>query len=161
MPSTTAGTVASASEPTAGPSTDLLRFLETSAATDRTCKTHEAVRFELMAALLRADRQPKADSSVVDVSCTTEHAHFLYEVLGAGLSAYADLRSGAVRLREVNHTLPTVADRLYLVLSQPPAEDWSPATVHDVFGVQVLWRTPQGWGGQDNATALGLDPGQG
>ncbi|MGK9462824.1 HelD family protein [Streptomyces sp. G6] len=160
MPSTTAGPVAPASEPTTGPRTDLLRFLETSAATDRTCKTHEAVRFELMAALLRADRQPKADSPVADVDCTTEHGRFLYEVLGAGLSTYPDLRSGAARLREVNHTLPTAADRLYLVLSQPPAEDWSADAVHDVFGVHVLWRTPQGWGGQDTATALGLDPGQ-
>lgn len=156
MPSTTTGTVA----PTAGPSTDLLRFLESSTAADRTCKTHEAVRFELMAALLRADRQPKADSPVVDVSCTTEHGRFLYEVLGAGLSTYTDLRSGAARLHEVNHTLPTAADRLYLVLSQPPAENWSAATVHDVFGVHVLWRTPQGWGGQDTETALGLDPDQ-
>ncbi|AQS66859.1 AAA family ATPase [Streptomyces pactum] len=156
MPSTPAGTAA----PTAGPSTDLLRFLETSAATDRTCKTHEAVRFELMAALLRADRQPKADSRIVDVDCTTEHGHFLYEILGAGLSTYPDLRSGAARLREVNHTLPTAADRLYLVLSQPPAEEWSPAAVHAVFSVHVLWRTPQGWGGPDTATALGLAPGQ-
>ncbi|WP_309063941.1 UvrD-helicase domain-containing protein [Streptomyces sp.] len=160
MPSTTTGTVAPTSEPTAGPSTDLLRFLETSAAADRTCKTHEAVRFELMAALLRADRQPQADSPVVDVSCTTEHGRFLYEVLGAGLSTYADLRSGAARLHEINHSLPTAADRLYLVLSQQPAEDWSAATVHDVFGVHVLWRTPRGWGGSDAETALGLDPGR-
>ncbi|MEU3036564.1 HelD family protein [Streptomyces griseoaurantiacus] len=160
MPSTTAGPVTPASGPMTGPRTDLLRFLETSAAADRTCKTHEAVRFELMAALLRADRQPKADSSVVDVDCTTEHGRFLYEVLGAGLSTYPDLRSGAARLREVNHTLPTAADRLYLVLSQPPAEDWSADAVHDVFGVHVLWRTPQGWGGQDAVTALGFDPGQ-
>ncbi|MFC7936503.1 HelD family protein [Streptomyces sp. NPDC057387] len=160
MPSTAAAPVASASEPTTGPRTDLLRFLETSAATDRICKTHEAVRFELMGALLRADRQPKADSPVVDVDCTTEHGRFLYEVLGAGLSTYPDLRSGAARLREVNHTLQPAADRLHLVLSQPPAEDWSAAAVHDVFGVHVLWRTPQGWGGQDTATALGLDPEQ-
>ncbi|MFD8177993.1 HelD family protein [Streptomyces sp. NPDC059709] len=160
MPSTAAAPVAPASEPTTGPRTDLLRFLETSAATDRTCKTHEAVRFELMGALLRADRQPKADSPVVDVDCTTEHGRFLYEVLGAGLSTYPDLRSGAARLREVNHTLQPAADRLHLVLSQPPAEDWSAAAVHDVFGVHVLWRTPQGWGGQDTATALGLEPGQ-
>ncbi|ANB09783.1 hypothetical protein SAM40697_5830 [Streptomyces ambofaciens] len=118
------------------------------------------MRFELMAALLRADRQPRADSPVADVTCTTEHGRFLYEVLGAGLATYTDLRSGAARLREVDHALPTAADHLYLVLSQPPCEDWSPAAVHAVFGVQVLWRTPQGWGGQDAATALGLDPGQ-
>ncbi|MFI8952617.1 ATP-binding domain-containing protein [Streptomyces sp. NPDC053750] len=160
MPSTTTGTDAPTSAPKAVPSTDLLRFLETGAAADRVCKTHEAVRFELMAALLRADRQPNGDSPIVDGSCTTEHGHFLYEVLGAGLSTYADLRSGAARLHEINHTLPTTADRLYLVLSQPPAEDWSAATVHDVFGVHLLWRTPQGWGGQDTATALGLDPGR-
>ncbi|MGC9443180.1 HelD family protein [Streptomyces sp. WG5] len=160
MPSTTTGTDAPTSAPKAVPSTDLLRFLETAAAADRVCKTHEAVRLELMAALLRADRQPNGDSPVVDVDCTTEHGRFLYEVLGAGLSTYPDLRSGAARLREANHTLPTTADRLYLVLSQPPAEDWSAATVHDVFGVHLLWRTPQGWGGQDTATALGLDAGQ-
>ncbi|MFG3085775.1 HelD family protein [Streptomyces parvulus] len=158
MPSTTVGIVAPESEPTDGPSTDLLRFLETTTATDRTCKTHEAVRFELMAALLRADRQPKADSPVVDVTCTTEHGHFLYEVLGAGLTSYPDLRSGAAFLREVNHTLRTAADHLCLVLSQPPAEAWSPAAVHAVFGVHVLWRTSQGWGGQETPIALGLDP---
>ncbi|MFE7729635.1 HelD family protein [Streptomyces anthocyanicus] len=160
MPSTATGIAAPTPEPMAGPGTDLLRFLENAAAADRVCKTHEAVRFELLAVLFRADRQPKADSPVVDAGCTTEHGHFLYEVLGAGLSTYADLRSGAARLHEINHTLEPTADRLYLVLSQPPAEDWSAAAVHDVFGVHVLWRTPQGWGGQDTATALGLDPGQ-
>ncbi|MFE5393416.1 HelD family protein [Streptomyces sp. NPDC056568] len=160
MPSTTADTAAPTPEPMTDPGTDLLRFLENAAAADRVCKTHEAVRFELLAVLFRADRQPKADSPVVDGSCTTEHGHFLYEVLGAGMSTYADLRSGAARLQEINHTLPTSADRLYLVLSQPPAEDWSAAVVHDVFGVHVLWRTPQGWGGLDTATALGLAPGQ-
>jgi DNA helicase IV len=159
MPSTATGIAAPTPEPMAGPGTDLLRFLENAAASDRVCKTHEAVRFELLAVLFRADRQPKADSPVVDASCTTEHGHFLYEVLGAGLSTYADLRSGAARLHEINHTLQSAADRLYLVLSQPPAEDWSAAAVHDVFGVHVLWRTPQGWGGRDTATALGLDRG--
>ncbi|WP_442807310.1 MULTISPECIES: hypothetical protein [unclassified Streptomyces] len=79
----------------------------------------------------------------------------LYEVLGAGLSTYADLRSGVARLHEVNHTLSSPADRLCLVLAEPPAEDWSAVTVHGVFGVHVLWRTPQGWAGRDAETALG------
>ncbi|MFE4331169.1 HelD family protein [Streptomyces sp. NPDC056831] len=139
----------------ADPSASFRHVLETSVAVDRTCKTHEAVRFELMAALLRADRQPKSDSPVADVDCVTEDGHVLYEVLGAGLSTYADLRSGAARLHEVNHTLITPADRLCLVLAGPPAEDWSAATVHDIFGVHVLWRTPQGWAGRDADTALG------
>ncbi|MEU5657101.1 AAA family ATPase [Streptomyces sp. NPDC047737] len=136
-------------------STHLLRLLRESAASDRTCKTHEAVRFELMAALLRADRQPSPESPVVDVACVTEQGHLLYEVLGAGLSAYADLRSGAARLHEINHTLPKPADRLCLVLAGPPADDWAADTVHDVFGVHVLWRTPTGWAGRGAEAALG------
>lgn len=136
----------------------LRRALEASAAADRTCKTHEAVRFELKAALFRADRQPEPEHPVVDVACVTGEGHLLYEVLGAGLSAYADLRSGAARLHEINHTLPKPADRLCLVLAGPPAEEWSAATVHDVFGVHVLWRTPQhGWAGQGVAYALGAE----
>jgi len=137
-------------------STGLPQLLATSAAADRTCKTHEAVRFELKAALLRADRQPEPEHPVVDVACVTDEEHLLYEVLGAGLTSYADLRSGAARLREINHALAVGADRLCLVLAGPPAEEWAPVTVHDVFGVHVLWRTPQqSWDGQDVAAALG------
>jgi hypothetical protein len=136
------------------PAKGLLHSLETTAAADRTCKKHEAVRHALKAALLWADLEP-TDSPVIDVCRTAEDGHFLYEVLGAGRSTYADLRSGATRLLEINHTLPAPADRLYLVLSEPPAEDWSADTVFGVFGVQVLWRTPDSWGGHDAETALG------
>lgn len=110
----------------APPAKGLLHSLETTAAADRTCKKHEAVRHALKAALLWADLQP-ADSPVIDVSRTAEDGHFL----------------------------PAPADRLYLVLSEPPAEDWSADTVFGVFGVQVLWRTPDSWGGHDAETALG------
>ncbi|MFF3877166.1 HelD family protein [Streptomyces sp. NPDC001978] len=143
--------------PTAEPSPSLLQALETAAAADRTCKTHEAVRLELMAALLRADLQP-TNTPAIDVSCTTKDGHFLYEVLGAGRCTYADLRSGAVRLLEINHTLPTPADRLHLILCQPPAENWAADTLHDIFGIHVLWRTKEGWNGQDTKTALGTEP---
>ncbi|MER6250844.1 AAA family ATPase [Streptomyces sp. NPDC001584] len=134
-----------------------LRALEASAEADRTCKKHEAVRHALKSDLLWVDLQP-TDSPVVDVSCVTGQGLFLYEALGAGRSAYADLRSGATRLLEINHTLPTRADGLYLVLSEPPAEDWSADTVRDVFGVHVIWRSPEGWGGKDTDTALGQHP---
>ncbi|MFD9453735.1 ATP-binding domain-containing protein [Streptomyces sp. NPDC059985] len=131
-----------------------LRALEASAAADRTCRKHESVRHALKSSLYWADLQP-ADSPVVDVSCVTAHGLFLYEALGSGLSTYADLRSGATRLLEINHTLPTRADGLYLVLSEPPAEEWSADTVRDVFNVHVIWWSPEGWGGQDTDTALG------
>lgn len=139
---------------TSAPAKGLLHSLESAAAADRTCKKHEAVRHALKAALLWADLQP-TDSPVIDVSRIAEDGHFLYEVLGAGRSTYADLRSGATRLLEINHTLPAPADRLYLVLSEPPAEDWSADTLYGVFRVHVLWRTPESWGGQDAQTALG------
>jgi hypothetical protein len=77
-----------------------LRALETSAAADRTCRKHEAVRHALMSALLWSDLQP-TDSAVVDVSCVTSEGLFVYEVLGAGHSTYDDLRSGATRLVEI------------------------------------------------------------
>ncbi|MDX3530358.1 AAA family ATPase, partial [Streptomyces sp. ID05-39B] len=143
---------------TAPPSTTtkegFLRALEESADADRTCRKHEAVRHALKSSLLWADLQP-ADSPVVDVSCVTGRGLFLYEALGAGRSTYADLRSGATRLLEINHTLETPAAGLYLVLSEPPAEDWSADTVRDVFDVHVIWRSPQGWGGEDTDVALG------
>ncbi|MFE7380137.1 HelD family protein [Streptomyces zhihengii] len=135
-----------------------LRALETAADTDRACKKHEAVRHALKASLLWADLQP-ADSAVVDVSCVTRHGLFLYEALGAGRSAYADLRSGATRLLEINHTLPAPADGLYLVLSEPPADDWSADTIRDVFRVNVIWRTPAGWDGEHAAVAFGSSGG--
>lgn len=65
------------------------------------------------------------------------------------------MRSGATRLLEINHTLPAPADGLYLVLSEPPAEDWSVDTIRDVFRVNVIWRSPTGWGGENANTAFG------
>ncbi|MER7824325.1 ATP-dependent DNA helicase [Streptomyces sp. NPDC096097] len=135
-----------------------LHALEAAAVADRTCRKHEAVRHALKSSLLWADLQP-TDSPVVDVSCVTGHGLFLYEALGAGRSTYADLRSGATRLLEINHTLPTAADGLYLVLSEPPAEDWSAGTIRDVFRVNVIWRSPTGWGGENTDVALGSSDG--
>lgn len=148
-------TVEEASAAPAGTAKEgFLRALETLAAADRTCKKHEAVRHALKSELLWADLQP-TDSEIVDVSCTVGDGLFVYEVLGAGRSTYTDLRSGATRLLEINHTLPAPAARLYLVLCEPPAEDWSADTVRDIFGVHVLWRSPGSWGGDETETALG------
>ncbi|MGI5341042.1 hypothetical protein ACQEVS_28405 [Streptomyces sp. CA-181903] len=150
----TAGTPSTSPAPTAGAAKEgLLRTLETAAQADRACKKHEAVRHALKASLLWADLQP-TDSPVVDVSCVTDRGLFLYEALGAGRSSYADLRSGATRLLEINYSLPTRADGLYLVLPEPPAEDWSADTLHDVFGVHVIWRGPAGWAGEGADLAL-------
>ncbi|MCX4920177.1 hypothetical protein OID55_41185 [Streptomyces sp. NBC_00715] len=139
--------------PPATASMGLVNTLETAAAADRRCKKHEAVRHALMSDLLWADLLP-TDSPVIDVSRVAEDGHFLYEVLGAGHCAYAGLRSGAARLLEINHTLPSPADRLYLVLSEPPTEDWSADTLHNVFDVRIFWRTPGNWDGPDAGSAL-------
>lgn len=130
-----------------------LRALEEAAAADRTCRKHEAVRHALKSTLLWADLQP-TDSPVVDVSCVTDRGLLVYEALGAGCSTYADLRSGATRLLEINHTLSAPAVGLYLVLSEPPVEEWAAETIRDVFQVHVLWRSAQGWGGPGAETAL-------
>ncbi|MEU2506390.1 ATP-binding domain-containing protein [Streptomyces sp. NPDC007863] len=135
----------------------LLRALEAAAVADRTCRKHEAVRHALKSSLLWSDLQP-TDSSIVDVRCVTQQGLFLYEALGAGRSSYADLRSGATRLLEINHTLPHPADGLYLVLPEPPSEDWSVDTIRDVFHVHVIWRSPNGWGGENADSAFGTAP---
>ncbi|WP_316524261.1 HelD family protein [Kitasatospora brasiliensis] len=152
-PMTTADT-APAPAPVPTTKEGFLRILEEAAGADRTCKKHEAVRHALKASLLWADLQP-TDSSVVDVSCATEHGLFLYEALGAGRSTYPDLRAGATRLLEIAHTLPDRPDALYLVLPEPPAEDWAADTIRDVFRVHVIWRGPTGWDGADTDIALG------
>ncbi|MEY6566499.1 ATP-binding domain-containing protein, partial [Streptomyces sp. PGLac3x] len=137
-----------AATPVATTKDGFLRALEAAAEADRRCRKHEAVRHALKSSLLWADLQP-ADSAVVDVSCVTQHGLFLYEALGAGRSTYADMRSGATRLLEINHTLPAPAEGLYLALSEPPAEDWSVDTIREVFRVNVIWRSPNGWGGEN------------
>ncbi|MFF0063671.1 ATP-dependent DNA helicase [Streptomyces sp. NPDC005279] len=137
---------------------NLQQELTVASEADRNCNTHEAVRHELKAALLRAGLKP-SDSPFIDVSRVGQDGLFLYEVLGAGRSAYPDLRAGATRLLEINHTLPKTADRLYLVLSEPPAEGWAADTVRGVFGVHVVWSTTEGWGGEDKEIALGAGNG--
>lgn len=135
------------------PAADLNAFLDTAVSVERRCKTHEAVRHELLAALLRADLQPEF-ARHADVVCATPHGLVVYEVLGADRTGYADLRSGAARLFEVNHTLDTRADRLCLVLSEPPTETWSAEALRAVFGIEVIWRTAQGWNGAGDVTVL-------
>ncbi|MEO3765354.1 ATP-binding domain-containing protein [Streptomyces sp. B8F3] len=149
------GTVSSPPAGHAVPGGKLARELVLAAEADRECNTHEAVRFELKAALLRAGLRP-SDSLTTDVIADGPNGRFLYEVLGAGRSAYADLRAGAVRLLEIDHLDSRAADRRYLVLSEPPAENWAPGTARDVFGVDTVWRTEDGWDGEDARTALHL-----
>ncbi|MFE1951990.1 HelD family protein [Streptomyces sp. NPDC059524] len=120
--------------------------LATAARTDRTCKTHEAVRHELMAALLRADLQPTT-TDLADVTCTTPDGEVLYEVLGSGRTTYQDLREGAVRILELHYVLAGRFDARCLVLSEPPTEPWAAEAVSSTFGVGLLWRTTDGWGG--------------
>ncbi|MFR9673563.1 AAA family ATPase [Streptomyces sp. TR02-1] len=135
-------------------SSPLERALEAAAAADRRCNTHELVRLELRAALLRSDLRT-TESAIVDVHRMGEAGHVVYEVLGAGGRAYPDLRSGAVRLLEINHTLTTPVEELFLVLPEAPEEEWAADTVHAVFGVHVLWQTPNGWDGRHVEAALG------
>ncbi|MFF6790598.1 ATP-binding domain-containing protein [Streptomyces filamentosus] len=149
---TTTDTISAA--PASATKEAFLHALETAAEADRTCKKHEAVRHALMASLLWTDLQP-TDSPVVDISCATERGLSLYEVLGAGRSTYSDLREGATRLLEINHTLPDRADSLCLVLPEPPAEEWSADMIRDIFHVHVIWRGPDGWDGEGTDVALG------
>ncbi|MFJ6832947.1 ATP-binding domain-containing protein [Streptomyces sp. NPDC091209] len=133
----------------------LARHLDLEARSDRDCNTHEAVRFELRAALLRAGLRP-SDSGVSDVILDGPDGFFRYEVLGADRSGFTHLRAGAVRLMELDRVEARSADTRYLVLSEPPVEDWAPDAIREVFGVHVVWRTAAGWHGPNARTALHL-----
>ncbi|MFJ9859557.1 ATP-binding domain-containing protein [Streptomyces albogriseolus] len=147
----------SAHEPTAQPTLDeaLSHELALGAETDRECNTHEAVRYELKAALLRADLRP-SDSPAADVIVDGPKGLFLYEVLGADRSTYADLRAGAARLMEIEHLESRAIDQRFLVLSEPPTEGWAAGALRGVFGVGTVWRTADGWEGPDSRIALHL-----
>jgi DNA helicase IV len=133
----------------------LAHRLDAEAQTDRDCNTHEAVRFELRAALLRAGLRP-SDSRACDAILEGPDGIVRYEVLGAGRCDYTHLRAGAVRLMELDRVETRSADTRYLVLSEPPTEDWAPDAVREAFGVHVVWRTAAGWHGPDARTALHL-----
>ncbi|WP_121714061.1 AAA family ATPase [Streptomyces sp. E5N91] len=152
---TAAPTDTSAPEPTGQPvfGEALARELRVGAEADRVCNTHEAVRFELKAALLRAGLRP-SDSPAADVVVDGPKGLFLYEVLGAGRSTYADLRAGAVRLMEIEYLSSRAIDQRFLVLSEPPADDWTAAAMKEVFGVGTVWRVLDGWQGPDARVAL-------
>ncbi|MEY2247366.1 AAA family ATPase [Streptomyces sp. BF23-18] len=133
----------------------LARRLDVEAQADRDCNTHEAVRFELKAALLRAGLRP-SDSRFSDATLEGPDGCFRYEVLGADRSGYAQLRAGAARLMELDRVESRSADVRYLVLSEPPTEDWAPDAIREAFGVHVVWRTAAGWHGPDARAALHL-----
>ncbi|MFD8736708.1 ATP-binding domain-containing protein [Streptomyces sp. NPDC059618] len=133
----------------------LTRRLDAEARTDRDCNTHEAVRYELKAALLRAGLRP-SDSRVSDATLEGPDGLSRYEVLGADHSGYPQLRAGAARLIELDRVEGRSADIRYLVLSEPPTDDWAPEAIRESFGVHVVWRTETGWHGPAARTALRL-----
>ncbi|WP_328900945.1 AAA family ATPase [Streptomyces sp. NBC_00441] len=128
--------------------------LESTAEEDRACDTHEAVRYELKATLLRAGRRSK-ESALVDLTYTGDDGPVLYEVLSAGCTTHPDVRAGAARLLEINHTSRLHAKHLFLVLCDPPAQAWVSDSVRHVLGVSLIWRTSDGWDGHDISQALG------
>ncbi|MGW1532134.1 AAA family ATPase [Streptomyces aureus] len=133
----------------------LARKLDVEAQADRDCNTHEAVRYELKAALLRAGLRP-SDSRVSDATLEGPEGFFRYEVLGADRCGYPHLRAGAARLLELDRVETRSADTRYLVLAEAPTEDWAPDAIREAFGVHVVWRTAAGWHGPDVRTALRL-----
>ncbi|MFF3451031.1 ATP-dependent DNA helicase [Streptomyces sp. NPDC002667] len=133
----------------------LARRLDVEAQADRDCNTHEAVRYELKAALLRAGLRP-SDSRVSDATLEGPDGLSRYEVLGADHSGYPQLRAGAARLMELDRVEGRSADIRYLVLSEPPADAWAPDAIREAFGVHVVWRSDSGWHGPDARTALRL-----
>ena len=84
----------------------LARRLDVEAQADRDCNTHEAVRYELKAALLRAGLRP-SDSRVSDATLEGPDGFVRYEVLGADRSGYSQLRAGAARLIELDRVETT------------------------------------------------------
>jgi hypothetical protein len=56
---------------------------------------------------------------------------------------------------EVQYAEGENADHRFLVLPQEPAEAWVAEAIHEAFGISVIWRTHDGWAGQQVGVALG------
>ncbi|MFD5027705.1 ATP-dependent DNA helicase [Streptomyces sp. NPDC058373] len=158
MPLTaTDGTPAAASQ-TPGATSPLAYLLRSEAAEDRTCKDHEAARYGLIAHLFGLGAHPVYDD-LIDIHLpATSGSSVLFEVLGADRTHYADLRAGASRLREIDHTNALTADRYCLVLTGPPGEPWAAEALRAGHGVDVIWQAPDGTWPTPKISAL-LSPG--
>jgi DNA helicase IV len=135
---------------------DFVSALEDRVRAERESQVHEGVRHLLIGELMyRARLTPATNLPTIDIACDGPAGTVLYEVLGEGGHTYERMREAVLRIMEVQYAEGESADHRFLVLPRQPAEAWAAEAVREAFGISVIWRTEDGWAGQQVDLALG------
>jgi hypothetical protein len=129
--------------------------LEDRVRADRESSAHEEIRHMLIGELYGARLKPATNLPTIDIACAGPAGTVLYEVLGEDGHKYERMREAVLRIMEVQYAEGENADHRFLVLPQEPAEAWVAEAIHEAFGISVIWRTHDGWAGQQVGVALG------
>jgi hypothetical protein len=130
--------------------------LEERVRADRESQVHEGIRHLLIGELMYGARlSPSANLPTIDIACDGPAGTMLYEVLGEDGHIYERMREAVLRIMEVQYAEGENADHRFLVLPQKPAEAWSTEAIREAFGISVIWRTLDGWEGDQVELALG------
>lgn len=134
---------------------DFVSALEERVRADRESRVHEGIRHMLVGELMYARLNPVDNLPTIDVACEGPAGTVLYEVLGEDGHTYARMREAVLRMMEVQYAEGENADHRFLVLPQEPAEAWAVEAIREAFGISVIWRTRDGWAGEQLKLALG------
>ena len=110
------------------------------------------LRHSLMADLYKAGFLP-SEPEGGDVLCASNGGSVLYRVLPEADTGYGRLRQTAMEALERRWSQGLDADRVCLVLSAAPKEEWAAAALAGAFGVAVVWPEEGTWRG-DALTSL-------
>jgi hypothetical protein len=135
---------------------DFVSALENRVRAERESQVHEGVRHLLIGELMYGARlTPATNLPTIDIACDGPAGTVLYEVLGEGGHTYEHMREAVLRIMEVQYAEGESADHRFLVLPRQPAEAWAAEAVREAFGISVIWRTEDGWAGDQVELALG------
>jgi hypothetical protein len=132
-----------------------VRSARTQARYERATRTHEGVRLALALELENRGFLVWEDQ-LVDLYAELPSATALYEVKSITPDNWrSQVRKGVAQLKEYRFLQALPGAPLYLVLSQPPPEDWVLELLAVEYGIGVLWNTEHGFAGPSARSALG------
>lgn len=116
-------------------------------AESRQDRTHEALRFRLLADLYECAADA-GENAHIDAWCTRSDGTAFFEVLGDDGHTYSRIREAVLHLMEAAHLRAEgQVEHLVVVLREPPSELWIVDNVARAFSVGLAWREGDGWGG--------------
>ncbi|MEV5748354.1 ATP-binding domain-containing protein [Actinoallomurus sp. NPDC052308] len=140
---------------------DFVAALEKRVRSERESPVHEGIRHLLIGELMYGARlNPVVNLPTIDIACNGPAGTVLYEVLGEDGHTYERMREAVLRIMEVQYAEGENPDHRFLVLPQEPAEAWAAEAIREAFGISVIWRTREGWAGEQVSVALGRGGGE-